>query len=454
MVTGGSRGSLRTWDVATGTPKVLRQEGQPITALDLSPNGRFFVLGEQQGNVLVYDATGKERWHKQFTQFAPATCTAAAFSADGRQLALAHSRRLEIWDVEKLVQATPDELEPVKAPAMAGAPPAANGVHAIPGFQAHRAIDRNHWVGIAGLLVSPDDSTLITVCMDKTARAWSLATGEPLGQPLDLSGHPKMASICPDGRAFVIAAQDAFNHKEEIYLRDLGPGDWQDPLAALAKEGPGSRRLKNKGYLLAALAADGKTLAVADPGKCALLNWSDLSVRVAFPRSGSQIHFLAVSPDGNTVAAAGTQDPQVHLFDARTGKERQKYEAHRNGVRALAYSPDGKLVAAILANNRIKTWSLEGGKVMDVAFRNVPANIPMSDGSLAFSPNSSLLVASGMGETGESKAVLYDAATGKELTTFAYPSITALAFTHDGHTLIGGGGDGYVNLWPIGAFRK
>src|SRR5262249_45808799 len=205
MVTGGVRGGLRSWDVATGTPRVLREEGQPIAALDLSPNGKLLVVGEQHGNLFVYDATGKERWHKQFPQFGLSTGTAAAFSADGRQLALAHSRRLEIWDVTQLVQATPEELEPARAVAAADAPPAADGAGRVPGFQAHRAIDRNHSVGIVGLMVSPNDSTLVTVSMDKTARAWALATGEPFGQPLDLSGHPKMASIRPDGRAFAIA---------------------------------------------------------------------------------------------------------------------------------------------------------------------------------------------------------------------------------------------------------
>jgi WD40 repeat protein len=454
LVTGGFRGGLRTWDVATGTPRVFREDGQPITALDSSPNGKFFVVGEQHGNVFVCDATGKVRWHKQFLQFGPATSTAAAFSADGRQLALAHPRRLEIWDVEKLVQATPEELAPVKAAAAADAPPAADGAHLISGFQAHSRDERTHWSGIWGLMVSPDDSALITVGMDKTARAWSLTSGQPIGQPLNLSGYPKMASIRPDGRALVIATQDAFNHKEEIYLRDLGPADWQDPLVALAKDGPGSRRLKDKGYFFAALAGDGKTLAVAEPRKCALLNWSDLSVRIAFPPHGFEIHFLAVSPDGNTVAVAGKQDPHVHLFNARTGKARQKLEAHRDGVRALAFSPDGKLLAATLANNRIATWDPEAGQVTGVVFRNAPRLAILGEGPLVFSPDSALLAAGGMADNGDGKAVLWETAAGKELTTFTYTSVTALAFSHDGRTLIAGGGDGYVNLWPIGAFRK
>jgi predicted Zn finger-like uncharacterized protein len=461
MVTGSFRGGLRLWDVNAGTANILREQGQgTISALDLSPNGKLFVVGDQAMNLHVFDATAKERWHQQFLNPGMNAGAAAAFSPDGRQLALAHSRRLEIWDVEKLIQATPDELTPATrvAPIADAAPPAARP-QMVSGIQAHRAGGNVQWAHIQGLLVSPDNSTLITVSMDKTARAWSTATGQPLGQPLLLMGHPKTASGRADGRAFVVAAQDAFNHKEELYLRDLGPADWQDPLAALAKEGSGSRRIKNKGYLFAALTPDGKTLAAATDRKCDLLNWNDLIVRAAFPPSGFEIHFLAVSPDGNTVAVAGKQDPNIHLFDARTGKERQKLEAHRDGVRALAYSPNGKLLAATLANNRIALWDPSAGKAADLPSLTAPKVDTLGDGSLAFSADSTLLAAGGWApDGGNGKAVLWDAATGQELTAFAYFSkhapITALTFTPDGSNLIAGSADGYVNLWPITNFRR
>ncbi len=59
----------------------------------------------------------------------------------------------------------------------------------------------------------------------------------------------------------------------------------------------------------------------------------------------SPVNSIAFSPDGKTLAA-GSDDGTVRLWDVAVGDELSRFEGHSSGVRAVAFSPDGKTLAS------------------------------------------------------------------------------------------------------------
>src|SRR5437868_4043951 len=56
------------------------------------------------------------------------------------------------------------------------------------------------------------------------------------------------------------------------------------------------------------------------------------------------VHAVAYSPDGKKLAAA-LDDNSVHVWEAETGKELFKLTAHQGPAHCVLFSPDGKLFA-------------------------------------------------------------------------------------------------------------
>src|SRR5262249_5112463 len=73
------------------------------------------------------------------------------------------------------------------------------------------------------------------------------------------------------------------------------------------------------------------------------------------------VHGLAFAPDGRTLASVGGQSAAVWVWDARTGELIRKLPGHRDRGRAVALSPDGKLVAAADDCNLVRVWRLSDG---------------------------------------------------------------------------------------------
>src|SRR5262245_50346606 len=81
------------------------------------------------------------------------------------------------------------------------------------------------------------------------------------------------------------------------------------------------------------------------------------------PYNVGNVCSVAFSPDGKTLAA-GIEDNTIQLWDVRAGQLIRSFEGHSGAVRSVAFSPDGKMFASASADHTIKLWEAPSGKLI------------------------------------------------------------------------------------------
>jgi WD40 repeat protein len=78
---------------------------------------------------------------------------------------------------------------------------------------------------------------------------------------------------------------------------------------------------------------------------------------------GSKPWAMAFSPDGKTLAATtGWDSGQIHCFDFATGKETGTVDAPPLHSPALAFTPDGSRLVTGMADGSILVWDVQTGR--------------------------------------------------------------------------------------------
>jgi WD40 repeat protein/tRNA A-37 threonylcarbamoyl transferase component Bud32 len=199
---------------------------------------------------------------------------------------------------------------------------------------------------------------------------------------------------------------------------------------------------------------------IADACRWNLGAWSagvhELTLALDHP---GPVHAVALSPDGELLAAAGPEG-NVRLWRTATGAAQGGPLAHPAGVQALAFLPDGHTLLSGCADGAARLWDCRSGTPIGRPLSHYRAadrpaeEWPFRDGvsSVAVSPDGATAVTGGCDGT----VRLWSMPDGRPLASAsdATGPVLAVAMSPDGSTVISGGHDWKIRRWDARSLRS
>jgi len=315
LVSTGSDGQMRLWDVATGN-LVRSFDGHRgiVRGVYFLAGGKQLLSGGGDNTVRLWDvATGKEL--RQVT-LGPGGLYALLLSADQRKL-------LQVGSLGDVHELDLDGGKPRQVLKAVGGPAVVSALspdgkllaetrvgktevtlHDVASGNPVLRIPRGRQVLVQALAFSADGKELAFFGMSPTVTVWDVATGKPSPGRTDiLTGAALAGAFSPDGRFLigVNTSAQVWGAASGQVLRQLDLGHAQGGPKAFAQS------------------PDGRLLAVADGHTIRL--WDPAADRELFDRPDHTGEIIAArfTPDGARVTTVGT-DLRACQWDAATGR--------------------------------------------------------------------------------------------------------------------------------------
>ena len=268
---------------------------------------------------------------------------------------------------------------------------------------------------------SPDGKQVVGTSSGRVSCVWDVATGTRLA--VLFTGRVDSATFSPNGKMVITVKR---NQRNGVLVWDAITGE---KLGSLDKFGPIKEEFEVEfqfGISAARYSPDGKRFTVNDyEGRKAVVYDAVTGTKLcALTWLNDRLRFTQLSPDGTHAIRVG--DTTAAVWDVTTGEKRYNLTGYTNTVKAVQFSPED-------------VWLITPG--YKKSLRGRPEGPSTLKGNLhrvtsaSFSPDGKRILTAG-----NSEAIIWDAATGKEIHTLNFrtnrnrfgDAITCASFSPDG----------------------
>ncbi len=461
FASGNENGDIILWDAATHEPigQPLNGDTKAVTDIAFSPDGKILAAGSFDGSIILWDAVSGQKISQLIEKYAIYDyLTYVAFSPDGKTLATGRSdeKIIKRWDLatgktigEPLaVDSGVNDLvfSPDGRLLAAGDGDNVRLFDATTG-QSLQSLNGNVYA-VGNIAFNSDGTILAAGSYDHTIVLWDPATGQKItewstGQSSSVEDAITDLAFSPDGK--IVASS---NNAGNLFLWDVTTQTLIGTPLGGASAGE---------VLSIVFNPDGKAITSANRAGNIIV-W-DVIPRLSSARRltghTEAVTTVAFSQDG-TMLASGSYDHNIILWDVSTGQPlAEPLTGHTDRVTDLTFSPDGKLLASA-GCGEMQSFNCIEGEILfwDIASLQLVGEPWAAHtnyvSSIAYSPDGKILASAGY----DQNVILWDVATGEPigqpLAEHKNP-IIGIAFSKDGKTLASWDTQGTIILWDVAA---
>ncbi len=191
---------------------------------------------------------------------------------------------------------------------------------------------------------------------------------------------------------------------------------------------------------------EGHLLAIGRHGGINLIDTTTGHLIAQFDGLTDIARAVAFSPDGKLVAIGGgyaQQSGDVRIWDITKRREILQIEGHADTIQALAFSPDQKILATASYDKDIRLWNTTSGEELQTLRDHIDAVY-----SLAFTSDGNRLISG----SADRSIKIWDPNNGERLYTLSEPidGINSIAVHPSGKRVSAGGHDRTIRVWELG----
>ncbi|KAK6815870.1 hypothetical protein RU639_009205 [Aspergillus parasiticus] len=430
----------RLWDTSTWVCLKSFEDQGNIRDAAFSPDSKQLVTVSEAGSVRLWDThTGRSR----FLESGSEAIVFVVFSSNGERLAAESKGEIMVWDLisGKLLQKITDHRIEIVSISPDGRFIASltNFTVRIWDISQGTVVHTHEQPGVHTIEFSPEGNLLIA-SNSGTVELWD-CTAKVLHSYINTDNKPLVMGFSPDSKNTISLSKNG-----QVNVWDRSTNEFRSNIHHISDSGNsdpycGMASFPRFGELAASSVGDGpKEIWTLIPGVLAEV----------FRFSSRMLDALAFSPDGEIIAASGCWAEEITIWNGSSKVSEVLDNVYQDTITDLGFTSNGTVVASTAKDGTVRLWEARSGRHM----KSLQVVDDPGVRSIRFSADGQTMIC----RTYDEQCVIWDVPMGKVLKNLELGKDTSklqnMAISHDGQLVATGCFDerkdtSHVELWNL-----